>query len=50
VLARGIDEAVVTAHHMRVPARDFLALVRERLEALAGRARATHKDKEGDGR
>jgi GntR family transcriptional regulator len=50
VLAQAIDEAVVTAHHMRVPARDFLALVQERLEAFAGRVRATHKEKEGDGR
>jgi GntR family transcriptional regulator len=49
VLAQAIDEAVVTAHHMQIPARDFLALVHERLDAFARKVRTAHKEK-GDER
>jgi GntR family transcriptional regulator len=45
VLAQAIDEAVVTAHHMQIPPRDFLALVHERLEAFARKVRTAQRDK-----
>ena len=48
LLAHVIDEAVVTAHHMQVPARDFVALVHERLEAFARKLRAARREQEGD--
>src|SRR5512140_1091094 len=34
MLAEDIDAAVVQAHHLRVEEKEFLALVRERLEAF----------------
>jgi GntR family transcriptional regulator len=34
MLAEEIDAAIVQAHHLRVEEREFLALVRERLEAF----------------
>ncbi len=49
VLAQAIDEAIVTAHHMQIPARDFLALVQERLDAFARKRRTDHREK-GDER
>jgi len=39
LLVREIDQAVVQAHHLQVPPAEFLALVRERLDALAARQR-----------
>ena len=39
LLVREIDQAVVQAHHLQVPPAEFLALVRERLDALAERQR-----------
>ncbi len=39
LLIRDIDQAVVQAHHLQVPAEEFLTIVRERLEALAERQR-----------
>ncbi len=35
MLAEEIDAAIVQAHHLRVPEKDFLALVNERLEKFA---------------
>ncbi len=34
MVAEEIDQAIVQAHHLRVEEKDFLALVRERLEAF----------------
>ena len=45
MLIEEIDQAVVQAHHLRVPSDDFLDLVRERL-ALFEDKRRTHGDKE----
>lgn len=39
LLVREIDQAVVQAHHLQVPPAEFLALVHERLDALAARQR-----------
>ncbi len=50
VLAQAIDQAVVTAHHLQIPGRDFVALVHQRLDAFARRARAARKEQEGDER
>jgi GntR family transcriptional regulator len=47
VLIGVIDEAVVTAHHMQIAPRDFLALVKERLEVFARKVEASRKEKEG---
>src|SRR5712692_5888006 len=37
LLTEEIDQAIVKAHHLQVPAAEFLELVRERLEALEQR-------------
>jgi GntR family transcriptional regulator len=47
VLIQAIDEAVVTAHHMQIAPRDFLALVKERLDVFARKVEASRKEKEG---
>jgi DNA-binding transcriptional regulator YhcF (GntR family) len=36
-LVAGVDEVIVQAHHLQVPADDLLDLVRERFDALAAR-------------
>jgi GntR family transcriptional regulator len=40
MLIEEIDQAVVTAHHLQVPAGEFLELVRERLAAMEEKRRA----------
>ena len=40
LLTEEIDQAIVQAHHLQVPASEFLELVRERLEALEQRKKA----------
>ena len=49
MLADDIDAAIVQAHHLQVPEKDFLNLVRERLAVFAqmNRSRA---DQKGDGK
>ncbi len=47
MLAEEIDEAIVQAHHLRVDEKDFLTLVRERLEAFE-QATKTHEAKAGE--
>jgi GntR family transcriptional regulator len=44
ILIKEIDEAVVTAHHLQVDRKQFLALVQERLDTLARKARAGSKN------
>ena len=46
MLIEEIDQAVIQAHHLQVSRQDFLALVRERLDALEARQRANEHDKE----
>jgi GntR family transcriptional regulator len=43
LLIEEIDQAVVQAHHLQVPASEFIELVRERLEALEQRKRANEE-------
>ena len=45
MLIEEIDQAVVQAHHLRVPDHEFLDLVRERLSVFEDKRR-THEDKE----
>lgn len=40
LLTEEIDQAIVQAHHLQVPASEFLELVRERLEALEEKKKA----------
>lgn len=40
LLTEEIDQAIVQAHHLQVPASEFLDLVRERLEALEEKKKA----------
>jgi GntR family transcriptional regulator len=46
ILTDGIDEAVVSAHHLQIPKADFLRLAEDRFDAFAGRR--AHAS--GDGR
>src|SRR5437588_2021142 len=46
LLTEEIDQAIVQAHHLQVPATEFLELVRERFEALEQRKKA-NEDREG---
>ena len=46
MLIEEIDQAVIQAHHLQVSRQDFLALVRERLDALEARQRANENDRE----
>ena|SRR5207244_3141436 len=39
-----IDEVVVQAHHLQVPRTEFLELVRERLDALEQKQRASERN------
>ncbi len=49
LLIDDIDQAIVQAHHLQVPANEFLDLVHERLLALEEKQRANAESKE-DGR
>src|SRR5215471_13474289 len=40
LLTEEIDQAIVQAHHLQVPAGEFLELVRERLQALEQKRKA----------
>ena len=46
LLVAGIDEVIVQAHHLQVPATELLDLVRERFGALAAR-QSSHADRQG---
>ena len=39
LLVQEIDQAIVMAHHLQVPAQEFLQLVQERLDALGEKRR-----------
>jgi GntR family transcriptional regulator len=43
LLIEEIDQAVVKAHHLQVPAGEFLGLVRERLEVMDEKRRASER-------
>ncbi|HXP60461.1 MAG TPA: GntR family transcriptional regulator [Dongiaceae bacterium] len=43
LLTEEIDQAVVKAHHLQVPAGEFLELVRERLEVMDEKRRASER-------
>src|SRR6266446_441413 len=43
LLIEGIDEVVVQAHHLQVPRAEFLELVRERLDVLEQKQRASER-------
>jgi len=43
LLIEGIDEVVVQAHHLQVPRMEFLELVRERLDVLEQKQRASER-------
>ncbi|MGA2656623.1 MAG: GntR family transcriptional regulator [Verrucomicrobiota bacterium] len=44
LLIEEIDQAVVKAHHLQVPAGEFLELVRERLEVMDEKRRASERN------
>jgi GntR family transcriptional regulator len=44
ILARGIDEAIVTAHHLQVDREAFLTLVNERLDQFERKIAGAHED------
>ena len=44
MLSQAIDDAIVQAHHLQVPADEFVELVHERLDAQEQRRRANAKD------
>lgn len=46
LLIAEVDDVIVQAHHLQVPAAELLDLVRERFEALAAR-QSIHADKQG---
>ena len=46
LLIEEIDQAIVMAHHLQVPGREFLELIRERLEMLEDKRRANEEHKE----
>jgi GntR family transcriptional regulator len=47
LLIEEIDQAIVMAHHLQVPGREFLELIEQRLEMLEDKRRANveHKEK-----
>ena len=47
LLIEEIDQAIVMAHHLKVPGPEFLQLIHERLDALEDRRRANEEAKEG---
>jgi GntR family transcriptional regulator len=46
LLVAGIDDVIVQAHHLQVPADDLLDLVRERCDVLAAR-QSSHAHRQG---
>lgn len=46
LLIEEIDQAIVMAHHLQVPGREFLELIQERLEMLEDKRRANEEHKE----
>lgn len=46
LLIEEIDQAIVMAHHLQVPATEFLQLIRERMDALEDKRRAHEELKE----
>ena len=46
LLVAGVDDMIVQAHHLQVPAAELLDLVRERFGALAAR-QSSYADKQG---
>ena len=44
LLTDEIDQVVVQAHHLQVPRDEFLAMVRERLDAMEKKKRANEQD------
>ena len=46
LLIEEIDQAIVMAHHLQVPGREFLELIEERLEMLEDKRRANEEHKE----
>lgn len=47
LLAGGIDEVVVQAHHLQIPRAEFLDLVRDRFDSFATRRTASREQKQG---
>jgi GntR family transcriptional regulator len=47
LLIEEIDQAVVQAHHLQVPREEFLGLVRERLDVLEEKQRASERSHAG---
>ncbi len=45
LLTEELDQVIVQAHHLNVPPREFLELVRQRLEALEARKRANETER-----
>lgn len=43
-----IDQAIVAAHHLQIPANEFLELVKERMKALEEKQRAHEHPKEDE--
>ena len=46
LLIEEIDQAVVMAHHLQVPGQEFLELVRDRMQVLEDKRRASEDRKE----
>lgn len=46
LLTEEIDQAIVMAHHLQVPAAEFLKLIEERMKALENKRRASELEKE----
>jgi GntR family transcriptional regulator len=46
LLTEEIDQAIVMAHHLRVPGPEFLELIQERMKTLEDKRRANHGHKE----
>jgi GntR family transcriptional regulator len=46
LLIEEIDQAIVMAHHLQVPGREFVQLIEERLEMLEDKRRANEEHKE----
>jgi GntR family transcriptional regulator len=46
LLIEEIDQAIVMAHHLQVPGREFLELIEERMKALEDKRRSNEEQKE----
>jgi GntR family transcriptional regulator len=46
LLIEEVDEAIVMAHHLQVPGREFLKVIQERMEVLEDKRRASEERKE----